>query len=125
MATYVILAKFTEQGVKSIRGLQSQIEHNDQVAASQGIKLTRYFTHGEYDMVVIADAPTDEAVMLGLLGVGSAGNLQTVSMKAYSQGDFLSIIKKLPAPGIPPAPKAASKPTPKQAVTRRLASRKR
>lgn len=125
MATYVILAKFTDQGIKGIRGLQSQIEHNDQISASQGIKLTRYFTHGEYDMVVIAEAPTDEAVMLGLLGVGSGGNLQTVSLKAYTQGEFLSIVKKLPSSGIPPAPKGANKPTPKQPVTRRLSARKR
>ena len=53
---------------------------------------------GEYDVVIIMDAPNDEAVMSLMLKVGSYGNVRTKTLKAFTaekrnedyQGSFIT-----------------------------------
>lgn len=49
---------------------------------------------GEYDVVIIIEAPNDETVMSLMLKVGSAGNVRTKTLKAFSAEGF-KIIKDL------------------------------
>ncbi len=55
-----------------------------------------YYTFGEYDVVIIIEAPSDEIVMSLMLKVGSAGNVRTKTMKAFAAEDAWKIIKDLP-----------------------------
>lgn len=55
-----------------------------------------YYTFGEYDVVIIVEAPSDEIVMSLMLKVGSAGNVRTETMKAFAAEDAWKIIKDLP-----------------------------
>ena len=41
-----------------------------------------YYTMGQYDMVVIMEAPSNEAAMEGLLKTGSLGNVNTETLVA-------------------------------------------
>jgi len=53
-------------------------------------------TFGEYDYIGIADAPNDEVAMRFLLGLGSAGNVRTTTLKAFTKEQYAEIIKKIP-----------------------------
>jgi uncharacterized protein with GYD domain len=55
-----------------------------------------YYTFGEYDVVIILEAPNDEAVMSIMLKVGSAGNVRTKTSKAFTAEQGMKIIKDLP-----------------------------
>jgi uncharacterized protein with GYD domain len=55
-----------------------------------------YYTFGEYDVVIIIEAPNDEIVMSLMLKVGSAGNVRTKTLKAFAAEDAWKIIKNLP-----------------------------
>lgn len=55
-----------------------------------------YYTFGEYDVVIIIEAPNDEAVMSLMLKVGSAGNVRTKTLKAFTADEGLKIIRNLP-----------------------------
>jgi uncharacterized protein with GYD domain len=55
-----------------------------------------YFTLGEYDVVIIIEAPNDEAVMSLMLKLGSAGNARTKTLKAFTAEEGMKIIKDLP-----------------------------
>jgi uncharacterized protein with GYD domain len=57
-----------------------------------------YYTFGEYDVVIIIEAPNDEAVMSLILKVGSAGNVRTKTLKAFTVEHGIKIIKDLPYP---------------------------
>lgn len=107
MPHYVILVNFTDQGARNIRDLASMLGTNDRVAASLGVKLTRYFTLGTYDIVVIAEAPNDEAMAKGVLGVVSRGNAKTTTLKAFTEKEFLAVVKGVPDPNAaaPSAPR--------------------
>lgn len=62
-----------------------------------GGKITAaYYTLGQYDMVVIMEAPSNEAALQGLFVTGSLGNVQTETLVAIpaEQGD--EIIETLP-----------------------------
>ena len=54
-----------------------------------------YFTLGEYDVVIIIEAPTDETVMSLMLKVGSLGNVRTKTLKAFTADEGMKIIKDL------------------------------
>ena len=96
MAHYIVLSKFTDEGARSIRDIGKMIAANNKVAASQGVKVTRYFTMGEYDLISFVEAPTDEAAVLGLVGVNSRGHLRTTTVKAFTEKEFLGIVAKMP-----------------------------
>ena len=55
-----------------------------------------YYTFGGYDVVIIIEAPNDEAVMSLMLKVGSAGNVRTKTLKAFTADEGMKIIRDLP-----------------------------
>ena len=55
-----------------------------------------YYTFGEYDVVIIMEAPNDEAVMSLMLKVGSYGNVRTKTLKAFTAEEGMKIINDLP-----------------------------
>jgi uncharacterized protein with GYD domain len=54
-----------------------------------------YYTFGEYDVVIVMEAPNDEAVMSMMLKVGSAGNVRTKTLKAFTVEEGIKIIRGL------------------------------
>jgi uncharacterized protein with GYD domain len=54
-----------------------------------------YYTFGKYDFVLVMEAPNDEAVMSLVLKVGSAGNVRTKTLKAFTAEEGIKIIKGL------------------------------
>ena len=54
-----------------------------------------YYTLGEYDVIIIIEAPDDKRVMSLMLKVGSAGNVRTKTVKAFSAEDGMKIINDL------------------------------
>lgn len=54
-----------------------------------------YYTLGEYDVVLIIEAPNDETVMSLMIKVGSFGNLKSRTMRAFTAEEGIKIIKNL------------------------------
>ncbi len=97
MATYILLMKLTEQGVKDIKNAPQRIEQGVKTIEAMGGKLLGFYSvMGEYDYVVIGECPSDEVMMTFLLGLGSQGNTRTITLKAFTKEEFVNIIKKLP-----------------------------
>lgn len=66
-------------------------------AEKLGIKVKDiYWTLGQYDAVLIAEAPNDEAVTAWALGTGALGNIRTQTMRAYTADEASKILAKLP-----------------------------
>ena len=55
-----------------------------------------FLTMGRYDAVVIIEAPDAETVAKLALAIGSQGNVQTETLRAFSQDEFLDIVSGLP-----------------------------
>jgi uncharacterized protein with GYD domain len=55
-----------------------------------------YWTVGPYDMVVIFEAPDDEAISAHLLEVASSmGTVRTVTLRAFDREEMRGIIERL------------------------------
>jgi uncharacterized protein with GYD domain len=64
---------------------------------SMGAELKQVFlVMGQYDLVIIAEAPDDETLAKLLLATGSQGNVSTQTMRAFSEDEFRKIIAGLP-----------------------------
>ena len=97
MPTFVILGKYTREGMMNIKELPERLEAARQLAKSLGGELKEfYLTMGQYDFVAITEGPSDEATMQSLLIIGSQGNLSTETLVAFPADKAIEIIKKLP-----------------------------
>jgi uncharacterized protein with GYD domain len=60
MATYVVLARFTAQGVKNAKDSPKRAEAFKQMAETFGVTVKDIFwTQGRYDIVIVIDAPDE------------------------------------------------------------------
>ena len=97
MATYILLMKLTDQGIKEVKSAPQRIEAAIKEFEAMGGKLIGfYIVMGEYDYVAIGEAPNDETALAFLLGLGSAGNVRTTTLKAFTREQFAAIVGKLP-----------------------------
>ena len=84
MATYISTIKFTPQGVKSIDQTTKRAASVKATAKKLGVKVTDIFwTLGEYDGLLIFDAPDEVAATTMLFNLGAMGNVQTSTMRAF------------------------------------------
>ena len=97
MPHYIVLVNFTDQGIRNIGNLRQDLASRDQQLSAAGIKIQRYFTLGQYDVVAVVEAPDDEAMATMALRIGSAGDLRTTTLKAFTQDEFLDLMERIPS----------------------------
>ena len=96
MSHYILLVKWTEQGISKINESGDRYNSFKTSLEKAGGKLIGgYYTFGEYDVVIIIEAPNDETVMSLMLKAGSAGNVRTKTLKAFTANEGMKIIKDL------------------------------
>jgi uncharacterized protein with GYD domain len=97
MAGYIVLGKYTAQGIARIRDQVENLESAKAELKQMGIKFVGFWlTMGEYDWVGICDAPDDQTMAAYLLALGSGGGSSTQTMRAYSEKELPEILKRLP-----------------------------
>ena len=97
MSHYILLINWTEQGIRKVKESYDRYSSFRASVEKAGGKLIGgYLTFGEYDYVLIIEAPNDEAVMSLVLKVGSFGNVKTKTLKAFTAEEGREIIKDIP-----------------------------
>jgi len=96
MATFIILANFTDQGIRNVKDSPARSQTFRAMAEGLGITVQNfYYTVGHYDMVVVLEG-SDEAVTSALLKVGSLGNVRTETLRSFSVEEMKQMISKMP-----------------------------
>jgi uncharacterized protein with GYD domain len=96
MPTYITLVHYTEQGVKTFKDLKGRLEETRRAGESMGAKLNAfYLTMGQYDAVVISDAPDDASVAKLALAAAGRGNVRTETLRAFNEDEALRIAEEL------------------------------
>ncbi len=94
MATYIMLANWTEQGVKTVKESPNRLSAAKKALAEIGGELKAFFmTMGPYDMVVHYEAPDDAAAARFSLQLAQAGNIRTQTLKAFPEAAYRDIVK--------------------------------
>ena len=95
MAHYVMLLKFTDQGIRNVKDTTKRAAAAAEMAGKMGAKVTStYWTMGQYDLVLTADAPDDETIAAVSIKLGSAGNVSVQSMRAFTASEVDGILKR-------------------------------
>ena len=96
MVTYVVLAKFTDQGVKNAKDSPKRAEAFKQMAKTFGATVKDIFwTQGRYDIVIIVEAPDEHSATALNLSLSALGNIRTESLRAFSSEDMMKIVTKM------------------------------
>jgi uncharacterized protein with GYD domain len=96
MATYVMLAHFTDQGVKTVKDSPKRRDAFKEMAKKHGATVREVFwTLGQYDLVALVDAPDDVTMTALGLSLGALGNVRTQTLRAFSDAEMTAIIGKM------------------------------
>ncbi len=96
MPTYVMLAKWTDQGLHAIADSPKRLDTARKLLAEMGGQIrTVYMTMGDYDLVVVYEAPDDAICARFTLMLGRQGNVRSVSMKAFPEEAYRQIVASL------------------------------
>ena len=93
MPTYIALLKWTQQGVGNVKGSPERLDAGREAFRKAGAEIKdTWLTMGRYDLVCVIDAPDDETYAKVMLNLGSQGNVQTETLKAFSEDQYRKII---------------------------------
>jgi uncharacterized protein with GYD domain len=97
METYVILGKYSEKGAAAIKDSPARTQAvRKAVEAAGGKWLGWYLTMGQYDFVLLVQAPSAQVAASLILSVGSQGNVSTQTLRAFTEEEFKGLVAALP-----------------------------
>lgn len=97
MATYISLVSYTDQGIRNIKDSPKRLDAAKKLLKDLGGDLKAfYLTLGQYDIVTVAEAPSDDVLAKFVLALASAGNVRTTTLKAFPESEYRKIIQGLP-----------------------------
>jgi uncharacterized protein with GYD domain len=97
MSTYVILMSYTQQGIEKIKESPDRLDAAKDAAKSMGVDIRDfYLAMGQYDGVIVVEAPDDESVTSFALASARLGNVRTETLRVYPEDEFRNLIAALP-----------------------------
>jgi uncharacterized protein with GYD domain len=97
MPTFIILASWTQDGIKNVKESPARLD-----AAKKGFKAFGgelkefYMVMGQYDMVVVGEAPNAEAISKIALAIGQSGAVRTETLRAFTEDEYRTVVAELP-----------------------------
>ncbi|MBV8915544.1 MAG: GYD domain-containing protein [Acetobacteraceae bacterium] len=96
MTTYVVLANWTDQGVRNIRDSAKRWDAAKRMLQDMGGSIRDfYMTMGEFDLIVVYEAPDDAIAARFTLMLGGLGNVRTKTLKAFPEQAYREIVNSL------------------------------
>jgi uncharacterized protein with GYD domain len=97
METYIVLGKYTAQGITKIKDGPARVEvARKAIEAAGGKMLAWYLTMGRYDFVLIAESPNVMKTAGVLLAIGAQGNVSTETLHALTEAEFKGVVSSIP-----------------------------
>lgn len=97
MSAYIILANFTDQGIKNVKDTVNRFRAASQAAQAAGSRFIGvWWTLGPYDIVAIVEAPDDATATRLLLATAMQGNIRSLTLRAFSEDEMENIVQGLP-----------------------------
>ena len=96
MPRYVVLYRFTDQGLKNIKDTVKRAQETRKMNEARGFKVIgTYWTQGRYDLVSIIEAPDEESMTAGLFNIAEAGNVHSETLRAHDEAEMLRALAKV------------------------------
>ena len=97
MATYISLISYTQQGIQDIKESPSRLDSAKKAFEAMGAKVVAfYLVMGQYDIIMVTEAPDDETVAKLALSIGSLGSVRTQTLRSFTEDEYRKVIASLP-----------------------------
>lgn len=97
MAHYVVLVQLTKRALNTIEETPQRLRELRAMLSEEHVELESVFlTLGQYDAVAVVRAPDDATVARAILSGAREWVLETETLRAFPEEDFLDIVKDLP-----------------------------
>jgi uncharacterized protein with GYD domain len=97
MPTYLVLFRFTEQGIRDVKHTLER--ERELLKAAERSDLTirsLHYLQGEYDLVAMVEAPDDKTMKAAEYAVRSRGNVELTYFRAFTEEEMEDVIELLP-----------------------------
>ena len=96
MPTYVMLANWTDQGARQVKESPKRVDTARKALTEMGGEFkSLYMTMGDYDLIVVYEAPDDAVAARFTLLLGQMGSVRTRTLKAFPEAAYREIIHSL------------------------------
>lgn len=96
MPTFISEISFTQQGMKDIKSTCQRAAAFRAMAKAMGVDVRDiYWTQGPFDGILVLDAPDDQTASALMLQLGSFGNVQTRTARAYNESEIQEVLNKM------------------------------
>lgn len=96
MTIYIMLANWTEQGVRAIKESPRRLDTAKKALRDMDGEFKSVFmTMGDYDLIAVYEAPDDAVAARFTLQVAQLGNIRTRTLKAFPETAYREIIASL------------------------------
>ena len=96
MSTYIALANWTPEGIRAVGNAGERFDAVKKLLADMDCHFhSIHMTMGEYDLILIYDAPDDAVAARLTLQIAKKGFVRTKTLKAFPEQAFREIVKSL------------------------------
>ena len=96
MTTYIALANWTDQGMRAIGDSAKRWDATKKILQDMGGRVRDfYMTMGEYDLILVYEAPDDAVAARFTLMLGRLGNVRTKTLKTFHEQAYREIVNSL------------------------------
>jgi uncharacterized protein with GYD domain len=96
MPTYISLCSWTQQGVEKVKDSPARLDAAKKAFKAAGGELKQfYMTMGRCDMVIVSEAPNDEAAAKAALTVAASGSVRTETLRAFTEEEYRKLLGSL------------------------------
>jgi uncharacterized protein with GYD domain len=96
MITYVVLASFTDQGIRNAKDTIKRADAFKEMAKKFGVTVKEIFwTQGQYDIVTIVEAQDELSATALNMNLGALGNIHTQTLRAFVADEMKQVIAKM------------------------------
>jgi uncharacterized protein with GYD domain len=96
MSRYMILFNYTDQGIRTVKDGANRLDGlKGRLRELGGAVEAFYLTMGPYDTVAVVTLPDDATMAKLALWLGAAGNVRTVTMRAFAEEEYRNIVTSL------------------------------
>ena len=97
LATYISTLKFTANGAQNIGESPKRAAAFTAAAKKLGVKVIHlYWTLGEFDGLILFEAPDDSTATSAMLSLAAQGNVKTTTARAFGRAEIEKVIEMLP-----------------------------
>ena len=97
MPTYITLFRWTQGGVEKVKESHARVDAARELFRQFGAELKAFYAvMGQYDAVIVSEAPDDETMAKINLAAGSKGAVRSETLRAFTEDEYRKIISALP-----------------------------